>query len=241
MPVDLRRAQVETLDAAGALEAEGTLLARVAAQPELRFLWFWQSPQALVAPRKMARLAGFEDTARDLAARGWPVTLRATGGDVTPQGPGIVNVSHIYDTPPDAPFSIESAYDDLCSPIEAALGPGASRGWQPGAFCDGAHNVQFRGLKFAGTAMRVKRVAGGGGRKAVLAHALMLIAPPAPEAIDALNRFLRALNEPRVIDMAAHTGLPEHANPADFLHRLWTGFAELPGLTPPRPRPADRD
>lgn len=220
--------QVTTLEAEVALARELELLEFVRTSPDTRFLWFWQSPRSLVAPRKMARLEGFADVTEALARDGWPVSLRSTGGDVTPQGPGIVNVTHVYTTRPAETVSIESAYDALCAPIEAALGRGASRGWQPGAFCDGAHNVQWNGLKFAGTAMRLKRCPVGKGRQAIMAHALMLLEPPAHEAISALNRFLSGVSEPRQIDPGAHTGLPEGLEATTFLARLVDGFATQP-------------
>jgi lipoate-protein ligase A len=223
---------VTTLEAETALARELELLTHVRDSPDAQVLWLWQSPQSLVAPRKMAKLEGFEATTDALARAGWPVSLRATGGDVTPQGPGIVNVTHVYATRHGHGFDIEGAYDRLCQPIEAALGDGASRGWQPGAFCDGAHNVQFNGLKFAGTAMRFKRCSMDKGRQAILAHALMLIAPPAPAAITALNRFLSGVQEPRQIDLAAHTGLPEGMDQDTFLARLADGFRAQPHITP---------
>ncbi len=224
--------EISTLETEAALEREAELLAHVAAMPGARFLWFWQSPQSLVAPRKMSNLAGYDRVAGELAGAGWPVSLRATGGDVTPQGSGIVNVSHIYATPAGQSVNINSEYSALCGPIEAALGPSASRGWQPGAFCDGAHNVQFKGLKFAGTAMRIKRCRTAPKRKAILAHALMLMRPPDAEAIAALNTFLSALAEPRVIDRARHTGLPEGTDQNSFLRRLTEEFRALPHLEP---------
>jgi len=121
-----------------------------------------------------------------MAELGWPVHLRATGGDVTPQGPGVVNVTLVFT--PEGPTDIPGNYDRLCTPIEQTLGPTASRGWNPGAFCDGAYNVQRDGLKFAGTAQRMRKCTDQ--RSAVLAHALMLMRAPSPETIDALNRFL---------------------------------------------------
>lgn len=223
--------EVTTLEAEAALAREAELLAHVAANPKARFLWFWQSPQSLVAPRKMSTLPGFDEVAEELAREGWPVSLRATGGDVTPQGPGIVNVSHVYATPPGTSVNIDAEYGALCAPIESALGDGASRGWQPGAFCDGAHNVQYEGMKFAGTAMRIKRCRTDTKQKAILAHALMLIAPPPDAAITALNRFLSALSEPRVIDKGAHTGLPKGTVQDQFLAELTDEFRALPNLS----------
>jgi lipoate-protein ligase A len=143
---------------------------------------------------------------------------------VTPQGLGIVNVTHVYSRPPKEKFDLDREYDRLCRPIEVALGDGATRGWQPGAFCDGAHNVQWSGLKFAGTAMRFRPCKADKTRYAVLAHALMLMSPPTDAAIDALNQFLSGLDQDRQIDPVAHTGLPPGMTQNVFLSRLLAGF-----------------
>lgn len=216
---------VTTLPSDAALTREVELLQEVSARPDQRFFWLWQSPQCLVAPRKFASFPGFDAVAEELRLNGWPVHLRSTGGDVTPQGAGVINVTHVYASSSTKAFDLERAYDALCQPIEAALGNGASRGWQPGAFCDGAHNVQFNGLKFAGTAMRFRPCRTDKSRYAVLAHALMLMAPPSQGAIDALNHFLSALNQPRQISLPAHTGLPEGMAQDVFLERLRDAFA----------------
>jgi lipoate-protein ligase A len=215
---------VDSLDAAEAMARETAMLMEVSEDPSKRFVWLWQSPQCLIAPRKLSRLPGYADVTDALTQRGWPVSLRSTGGDVTPQGAGIVNVTHVYSRPPKEKFDLDREYDRLCTPIEAALGDGATRGWQPGAFCDGAHNVQWSGLKFAGTAMRFRPCKADKTRYAVLAHALMLIAPPTEDAIGALNQFLSGLDQDRRIDLAAHAGLPPGLSRDVFLGRLLAGF-----------------
>ena len=204
-----------------ALAHEMDLLAQAAADPSQRYIVFWQSDQALVAPRKLTGNPNFARAEAELADMGWPVHTRATGGDVTPQGPGIVNVSLVY--APKGPPDIDATYDTLCTPMEHALGPEASRGWNPGAFCDGAYNVQWRGKKFAGTAQRFKRCAGAD-RSAVLAHALMLMTPPSAQAITALNTFLEILGEPRRIEKDCHTGLPNNQTQTEFIQKLHTAY-----------------
>lgn len=218
---------ISTLEASAALNHEATLLDRVSAHPETRELWFWQSPQALVAPRKLATKSPFQAAAAEMAKAGWPVAVRGTGGDVTPQGPGIVNVTHAYARPPGERFDLNREYDRLCRPIEVALGRGASRGWMPGAFCDGAHNVQFDGKKFAGTAMRFRPARAERTRYAVMAHAILLFEVPQSGAIAAINRFLSLLGEERVIERSAHTGLPEGLSGAAFVDRLVVEFARV--------------
>ncbi len=215
---------INRLDIGAALDWEGRLFEEVAKRPEKRFLQVWSSEPSLVSPKKLSTLPGYPDAAREMAKAGWPVHLRATGGDVTPQGPGIVNVTHVYTHASGGAFDIEAAYGRLCQPIVRALGGDASIGWQPGAFCDGAYNVQWAGLKFAGTAMRFRPSRADKSSHTVLAHALMLFEPPSGDAIAAVNRFLSLLGEPRTIDPTAHTGLPDGLRADQFLKRLRSEF-----------------
>ncbi len=221
----------ERLDTGAALDWEARLFEEVSRHPEKRFLKIWEGTQSLVAPKKLAALPAFAAVADQMAQDGWPVHVRATGGDATPQGPGVLNVTHVYTWNSGGPFDIKAAYDRLCTPIERALGEGASRGWQPGAFCDGAYNVQWRGRKFAGTAMRFRPGRKDKSSHTVLAHALMLMAPPGSEVIDAINRLLSGLDQDRRILAEAHTGLPGGASAETFIDRLQSAFREVdPGL-----------
>ncbi len=216
---------IEQIDIQSALDREMDLLAEAAKAPSRPRIWFWQSQQALVAPRKLSVKAGFAEAQSELAKLGWPVHIRATGGDVTPQGPGVVNVTLVFT--PNGPPDLQKNYDRLCSPIEQCLGEQASRGWNPGAFCDGEYNVQWQGKKFAGTAQRLRKSSDG--RSSVLAHALMLMAPPKPAAIDALNLFLDLMDEPRQIEPECHTGLPDGLAQKDFIENLHQRYiATLP-------------
>lgn len=228
----LKREHIHTENTRTALAREMELLEQVSRDPSQRFLWLWQGTRSLVVPRKLAVHPGFEDAATALAATGTPIHTRATGGDATPQGPGIVNVTHVYALPADQSFQIDTEYDRICTPIETALGAGATRGWQPGAFCDGAHNVQWNGLKFAGTAMRFRPSRADRARVTVMAHALMLFEPPSNEAIAAINTLLSRLDQGRVIVPGAHTGLPPHLTPDAFVARLVTAFEGLPLAAP---------
>jgi len=215
---------IDFLDASVALAREMDLLEDVSRDPGRRHLWFWESPRCLVAPKSLSSKPGFERAAIALETEGWPVSLRSTGGDVTPQGTGILNVSHVYATEPGEPVDLKQEYDRLCTPIENALGEGASRGWQPGAFCDGEFNVQLNNRKFAGTAMRVRRGKADRKRNAILAHAIMLINPVSIDAIDAINRFLSHLGEDRRINADAHASLPESYSKDDFVAALKKAF-----------------
>jgi len=155
----------------------------------------------------MSRLSGFNGAHTAAARAGWPVHLRATGGDLVPQGPGIVNLTLVFRGPRSAAPSLEAAYKRLTAPIcealcEAGLSP--CHAPVPGAFCDGRFNVTVMGRKFAGTAQRWRPMAVG---HAVQAHALMLMHTPDEITIAALNRFYRDCGIDRVINARAHAGL----------------------------------
>ncbi len=212
------------MNAADALAHEMQLLDDVSHNPDRRHWWFWESPQCLVSPKSLSNKTNFDKASCQLENEGWPINLRSTGGDVTPQGTGILNVTHVYATQPGKAVDLKKEYDRLCSPIEQALGNGATRGWQPGAFCDGEFNVQFNGRKFAGTAMRIRRGKADRTRSAVLAHAIMLIDPVSLDAIAAINRFLRLLEEDRQIDPDAHASLPVGYDTSDFISALQDAF-----------------
>ena len=217
---------IEILDTSKALERELALLEEVSRNPDQRHLWFWESPRCLVAPMNLKNRPLFKHASEQMLQEGWQVNVRSTGGDVTPQGPGIINLSHIYANPPGSMIDLKEEYDKLCAPIEKALGQGASRGWQSGAFCDGAYNVQWNGLKFAGTAMRIRRCKTPERQTAVLAHAIMLTEAISDEAIEAINRFLSLLGEERQIDIAAHSHLPQNIGKEEFTDRLTSAFDE---------------
>lgn len=224
-----------------ALDGEMALLDTVCAAPTRTLLGFWQAPQALVAPIGFRHKPGIEAACAASAARGWPVSFRCTGGDVTPQGPGIGNVTLSYALPVGARRNIAATFDTLCDPFFALLGPGAQYGYVEGAFCDGAYNINIGGRKFAGTAQRYRRAVGERRQTCVLSHAILVLTPPKPEVFEALNSFLSDLDEGRVIRAEQHTGLPARFTPDQFFAALEDEFrkhfpklerADLPGFRP---------
>ena len=157
----------------------------------------WENARCLVVARSDQRLPRFAAAATALAAAGWPVVVRESGGSAVPQGPGILSLSLAFRPAPDARCSIESIYDALCGPLESALarlGVASTRGEVPSAFCDGRYDVAVLGRKIAGTAQRWRAGPAGPSpeRGAVLAHALLLVDVERAEATDAVNRFYAA-------------------------------------------------
>jgi hypothetical protein len=130
-------------------------------------LLFWQpSDRALVMPRRLNRLPGFEHACEVSAAAGWPVLLRETGGEPVPQSASTINIALVY-APPRSEGDlnrIETGYRRLCDPICQLLdelGGTSSVGEIDGAFCDGRFNVNLDGRKMVGTAQRWRQSQGG--------------------------------------------------------------------------------
>lgn len=82
------------------LLAEQDLLAHVCTGDSEFGLLFWQpSDRALVMPRRLNRLPGFEAACEVSAAAGWPVLLRETGGEPVPQSASTINIALVYAPP----------------------------------------------------------------------------------------------------------------------------------------------
>ncbi|MBL4596417.1 MAG: hypothetical protein JKX99_07545 [Robiginitomaculum sp.] len=177
---------------------------------------FWESNhRCLVAPRSMRKV--LEDGCARSDKAGWPVYFRDTGGDVAPQGPGIVNFSVAYSRSTREGFSISQTYHDLCNPIVSALGKVGLLGWTGSVedcYCDGSYNVVVNDLKFAGTAQRIGKTKWDKKRMAILAHALMMIDHTTGEGVCAINRLyedagLEKRVSPQVITSLADYGVDE--------------------------------
>jgi hypothetical protein len=140
-----------------ALANERQLLREIATGDGTPRFAVWRTPQALIVPRGMPGRANFEVAATNAEAAGWPVYERDTGGDLTPQTPGIVNLSLVFRMEEARP-SIAVAYKRLTRPVidflKSEFGLDATTQAVPGAFCDGAYNIAVGGKKLAGTAQR---------------------------------------------------------------------------------------
>lgn len=175
----------------------------------------WQTPRAIVLPSGMLRRSGMERAAEEMAHAGWPVHERHTGGDLTPQFDGILNVSMAY-VLLGAERSISVAYDRLTQPLisflETVHGVAARTRAVPGAFCDGTYNLVVGGKKVAGTAQRWRLVnpgRDGDAATAVLAHAAILCNGDLGSALAAVNRFFAASGIDRRIDPGVHATLSD--------------------------------
>lgn len=207
------------------LQAEQDLLASVCAGESEFGLLFWQpSDQALVMPRRLNRLPGFDAACEVSAAAGWPVLLRDTGGEPVPQSATTINIALVY-APPRSEGDlnrIESGYRRLCDPICQLLdelGGTSSLGEIDGAFCDGRFNVNLDGRKLVGTAQRWRQ-SQGGQRPVGLVHGAMLIDNERESMVAAVNRFNQACGLEQRVRAESHIALHEKFAAPDALARL---------------------
>ncbi len=218
---------VRQLALADALEWEAKCLDDIAARHCTTTALLWSSEPALVAPSRMVKLPGFARACARATEAGWPVHLRATGGDLVPQGPDIVNLTLMFRGPQGAASTLEDAYRRLTAPICEALsnaGISSRYGSVSGALCDGRFNVTVKGRKFAGTAQRWRPMSNG---VAVQTHAMMLIRTPDENTITTLNCFYHDCETERVVHAGAHVGLHDlvhldgrEATQHRFLHTI---------------------
>ncbi|MBU2581310.1 MAG: lipoate--protein ligase family protein [Alphaproteobacteria bacterium] len=178
----------------------------------------WQTERAIILPSGMSRRDGVAEAARRCAAAGWPVHDRATGGDVTPQFDGVLNISLGF-VLSGTDRNIKAAYERLTAPLIGFLkrefGIVAYTSSVDGAFCDGAYNLVVGGRKLAGTAQRWKAIKALHDAEpqetAVLAHAAVLLGGELDAALTAANEFFAAWGSERRINPSAHVTIAELA------------------------------
>jgi lipoate-protein ligase A len=207
------------------LQAEQNLLASVCAGDTEFGLLFWQpSDRALVMPRRLNRLPGFDHACEVSAAAGWPVLLRETGGEPVPQSAATINIALVYAPPrSEGDLSrIETGYRRLCDPICQLLnelGGTSSLGEIDGAFCDGRFNVNLDGRKMVGTAQRWRQ-SQGGQRPVGLVHGAMLMDNERESMVAAVNRFNEACGLEQRVRAQSHIALHEKFSAPQALARL---------------------
>jgi len=158
-------------------------------------------PRCLVSTLRESQMDGFGPACAQLAARGWPVQIRCTGGGCVPQGPGVLNLSLVH--PQRAGWKLADGYlllGELLSELLTGYGLTATLGEVAGAFCDGRYNLQVSGRKLVGTAQRW-----AGSRReqpAVLAHACLLVDLDLAEATDRINSLYRLCGNEQQYDRA---------------------------------------
>lgn len=164
----------------------------------------WRAPQSLVVPRTYRRFESFESTCADFARRGWPITVRQTGGGIVPQGPGIVNLSLAYRVRGAPMRHSEAGYALICQLMTKAfadLGVHAFAAAVEDSFCDGRFNLAVEGpdgpVKIAGTAQMWRRQPGTADHHVGLVHALILTDTDCGAATKMANDVEEALGSGR--------------------------------------------
>ena len=193
----------------------------------------WRGEPGLVAPRSCTTLPGWP-----AAAQAHRVLVRASGGGVVPQGPGLLNLSLVWRTDANAdaggaPSGTEAIYRALCDELAGALaqlGIAAAPQAVEGSFCDGRFNLAVAGRKLVGTAQSWRRVAG---TPVVLAHAVIVVDADLQSLTESANAFERDLGSGRQYRAEALTSVAlawqqSHGSaPAvDLEARLGTALAE---------------
>lgn len=179
----------------------------------------WRTPKAIIVPRGLPSRDYYPKACAAAQALGFALHERDTGGDLTPQGEGVVNLSLAYRLD-GKQASIADAYVALTDPVLAFLkfsyGISARTASIPGAFCDGAYNVALGDKKLAGTAQKWKLLGGEGNtrRVSVLGHIAIMASNDLAPALDALNAFYEASGSERRVLPDRHVTLADVLGPA---------------------------
>jgi lipoate-protein ligase A len=218
---------------ADGIAREAEWLARVAAtgRPAAHL---WRGPAGFVVPRSYERRPRWAEARAASEAAGWPVQVRASGGGLVPQGPGVVNLSLCWRVEDDGGAGIDATYRAFTDELAAAFARlGVQAGAQPveGSFCDGRFNLAVDGRKIVGTAQAWRRIEG---RSVVLSHAV-IVATADPVALTAAANGFEAASggEPRyraeaLASLAEAWGRahPGQDVPPDFERRVERALAE---------------
>jgi lipoate-protein ligase A len=208
---------------ADGIAAEGEWLQRCAALGRAG-AYLWRGTEGLVVPRRYTTLPGW--LAAVAALPPGTVQVRASGGGLVPQGPGLWNLSLAWPAPGATPTGTDAVYLGLCEALAAAfarLGIVASAQPVEGSFCDGRYNLAVGGRKLVGTAQAWKRVAGV---PVVLAHAVIVVTAD-PDALTArANAFEDLLGTGTRYTADALTSVARAAGRADIESRTLQVLAE---------------
>lgn len=169
----------------------------------------WRGRPGLVVPASYRRLPRFDEACAQAAAAGRPVQVRASGGGLVPQGPGLLNLSLLWRADRAQPSHTDAVYQALCEQLAAALARlGITAAAQPvqGSFCDGRHNLAVGGRKLVGTAQAWRRIAGV---PVVLAHAVLIVDADARALCGIANAFEAAAGSARRYEEAALTSVAD--------------------------------
>ena len=209
-----------TLPLHGAIAHEAMWMRECAAQGQ-PIAHLWQAPRGWVVPATYTHLPGWSGVTVD-----GELQVRASGGGLVPQGPGIWNLSLIWPAGPAGAADSTAVYHALCDRLAAAfetLGLEASAGAVEGSFCDGRFNLAIAGQKVVGTAQAWRRLAG---QTVGLAHAVIVVDADPEDLARRANAVELALGHERRYRAEAMTSLRrESGSGADIEERVLHAIA----------------
>lgn len=207
-------AVVETFPAAviGLARQEG--LAAELGGREARFL-AWRAPQALIVGPRDAALPGFAVAARCLAAIGWPVVVRRSGGSACPVSPGTLQLSVARPVEPE--MTVDRAYGELAAAIVVALdatGIHAAIAPRTDTFCPGRYDLAVDERKIVGLSQHWRMA---GGHFVVTTAAVLIVAEDPLRLAMVVNLFYRTAGSASRCSPAAIGTLGTTADPTGDL------------------------
>lgn len=179
----------------------------------------WRSQQALVVPKSATHREHYAEACRFCETLGWPVVARSTGGELTPQSEGFINLSLVIKCKRKQ-LNIKDSYHIICDAIMQWLANYKIQSHCSsidGAFCDGDFNIVIGNQKLVGTAQRWKKITdpltrADGSDMAILMHAVILCDGDLPAMWDISNTFYKTCNLEPFIKGNKHTSLAQLFN-----------------------------
>lgn len=203
------------------IEQESAWVARCAATGEAT-AHLWHTPVGLVVPRRYTLLPGWPAANREAQV---DVAVRASGGALVPQGPGVWNLSLVWTAPHAMPDGVDRVYRALCHDLSAALARlsiVAVAQAVEGSFCDGRYNLAANGRKLVGTAQAWRRI---DRKMVVLAHAVIVIDADPVELTMRANSFEAALGTSTRYRADALTSIAHETAERNIAHRALSAIA----------------
>ena len=218
------------------IAAEAEWMARCAATGRAAAS-LWHGPVGVVVPRRYTLLPGWRAAVESCHGA---VQVRASGGGLVPQGPGVWNLSLMWPAPGAVPTGTDAVYRALCDALAAAFGRlGIAATPQPvaGSFCDGRYNLAVNGRKIVGTAQAWRRM---DGRPVVMAHAVIVVDADPAELTGRANAFEAALGTGARYRADVFTSVAIETGDAGIERRALAAIAEqFAHVVPPQAWPRE--
>lgn len=199
------------ISVANVFAKETQLIQQLQAGQLQQCLMLWQVNEPTLVLPAGKKWPASEQLKNELANEQWLLHSRKTGGAPVPQSPGVINLSHLYLWPGGSPYSIKTAYHNLCTVLQdffQQFNITAQVHATAHSYCDGDFNLNVNGKKIVGTAQRV--ILKKGGEKIVLAQAFILIDVIIEELIKPVNLCYAVSAKTERVQAQVHTTLFDH-------------------------------